>query len=126
MRMAENDYKVGKTSHVIPKGMVVLIPAYAIHHDPEYFPDPEKFDPERFSIENKKTRHPFSYLPFGEGPRNCIGLRFGYMQTRIGIIKSLVDFKYSTCEKTPKIITFDPKTTVLVSAGGLWLKIENV
>jgi cytochrome P450 family 6 len=41
--------------------------------DPEVFPDPERYDPERFSEENKKARHPFMYLPFGDGPKYCIG-----------------------------------------------------
>ena len=45
----------------------------SLHRDPEYFPDPEKFYPERFSDENKQKIVPFSYLPFGSGPRNCIG-----------------------------------------------------
>lgn len=105
---------------------MAMIPIFDFHHDPEYFPDPEKFDPERFTLENKKTRHQFSYLPFGEGPRNCIGLRFGYMQTRIGIIKSLLDYKYSTCEKTPKTIVFDPNNNFLSSKDGLWLRIEKI
>jgi cytochrome P450 family 6 len=51
----------------------VLLPILALHHDPKYYPDPERFDPERFSEEGKKTRPQFSYLPFGEGPRICIG-----------------------------------------------------
>jgi len=46
---------------------------YNLHHDPEYFPDPEKFDPERFNDENKKNIKPYTYLPFGSGPHNCIG-----------------------------------------------------
>lgn len=55
------------------RGSVIWCPMSAIHHDPDYFPNPEKFDPERFSDENKHQIVPGSYLPFGMGPRNCIG-----------------------------------------------------
>lgn len=49
------------------------VPIYAIHHDPQYFKDPETFNPERFSDDNKGDIRPFSFMPFGIGPRNCIG-----------------------------------------------------
>lgn len=55
------------------KGEGLNIPVMAIHRDPQYFPDPMKFDPERFSDERKHEIQPFTYLPFGLGPRNCIG-----------------------------------------------------
>lgn len=55
------------------KGEVVLIPVIGIHRDPKYYPNPDKFDPERFSDENKDKILPYSYMPFGVGPRNCIG-----------------------------------------------------
>lgn len=61
------------SGHVIDKGVRVLIPVWALHRDPQLFPDPEKFDPERFSEDNVASIKPFSYLPFGEGPRMCIG-----------------------------------------------------
>lgn len=53
--------------------MRVVIPIYGLHHDPDHYPDPETFNPDRFMDENKRTRHPYTYLPFGEGPRACIG-----------------------------------------------------
>jgi cytochrome P450 family 6 len=58
----------------IEEGTAILIPVYGLHYDPDYFPDPDKFDPERFSEKNKSKIKPFTYLPFGEGPRNCIGI----------------------------------------------------
>lgn len=61
---------------VIDKGTLVFVPVQAIQMDPEIFPDPEKFDPERFSIENKAKMHPCHWMPFGEGPRKCLGKYF--------------------------------------------------
>lgn len=55
------------------KGTVVFIPAQALHYDSDYFPQPHVFDPERFNYENKSKIVPYSYIPFGDGPRNCIG-----------------------------------------------------
>ena len=69
MRKASSDYKVPNTNLVIPKDTQVFIPAYAIQNDEVYYPNPKKFDPERFNDENKKNRNPMTYLPFGEGPR---------------------------------------------------------
>ena len=69
MRKTSNDYKVPNTRLVIPKDTQVLIPAYSIQNDEAHYPNPKKFDPERFNDENKRDRHPMSYLPFGEGPR---------------------------------------------------------
>lgn len=57
----------------IEKNVLIQIPVYGIHHDEKYFPDPEKFLPERFSEENKAFMDKDAYLPFGIGPRNCIG-----------------------------------------------------
>jgi cytochrome P450 family 6 len=57
----------------VEKGVQIVVPILGLHLDSKYYPDPESFDPERFSEEEKKKRPHFSYLPFGEGPRICIG-----------------------------------------------------
>lgn len=67
------DYNLPEYGLTIPKGTTVYWSIYGMHHDPEYFPDPERFDPDRFSAENKLNIKPYTYMPFGEGPRNCIG-----------------------------------------------------
>lgn len=67
------EYNDGEMKFKIEKGLSFWIPIYGLHHDPKYFPNPGKFDPERFSDENKANIVPGTYVPFGVGPRNCIG-----------------------------------------------------
>lgn len=66
-------YKIPNSDLVIEKDTPIYISVLGLHYDPEYFPDPEKYDPERFNEENKHKIPPFAYIPFGEGPRKCIG-----------------------------------------------------
>jgi cytochrome P450 len=62
-----------ENGHTIPPGCDVLLLIYQLHHDPKVWPQPEKFDPERFTAENSATRSPYSWVPFSAGPRNCLG-----------------------------------------------------
>ena len=73
VRKCTADYVLPEVNSTLEKGIRVFIPVYALHYDPEYFPQPEKFDPERFSAKYRSKVHPMSYLPFGNGPRICIG-----------------------------------------------------
>ncbi|KAH8301481.1 hypothetical protein KR059_004247, partial [Drosophila kikkawai] len=126
LRETNQSYQVPNTDVVIEKGTTVLIPVHNIHHDADIYPDPEKFDPSRFESEQIKTRHPFAYLPFGDGPRNCIGLRFGKMQAKIGIVSLLRHFKFGISKKTEIPLEMDPRSPTLSSKHGIHLKVERI
>jgi cytochrome P450 family 3 subfamily A len=83
------------------KGQVVGIPIYALHHDPDIYSSPEEFQPERFSDENKKKRDNEAYMPFGAGPRNCVGMRFALMEIKLMLSTVLTKYRFETCDKTP-------------------------
>lgn len=72
-RQCVEDYKIPETDVLLEKGTKVMIPIKNIHYNEKIYDDPEKFDPERFSAEKKQRRHQYAHIPFGEGPRICIG-----------------------------------------------------
>ncbi|KAJ6641330.1 putative cytochrome P450 6g2 [Pseudolycoriella hygida] len=108
---------------IIPKGMQVIVPIYAIQRDPENFPNPNEFDPERFSAENKNKIKPYTFMSFGMGPRACIGERFGLMQTKIGLINFFKNHTVQPSESTPKIMELEKRALVLQAKGGIMLNI---
>ncbi|XP_070556759.1 cytochrome P450 3A29-like [Ptychodera flava] len=92
----------------IPKGMYISVAANAIHHNPDIYPEPEKFIPERFTKEEKQKRHPYSWLPFGAGPRNCIAMRFALLDLKIGFVRIFTKYTFEPCAETeipPKLGT---------------------
>ncbi|XP_049519858.1 cytochrome P450 3A41-like isoform X2 [Dermacentor silvarum] len=103
-------------------GMCVDIPMAGIHHDSEYFPEPDKFNPERFMPENKDALMPFTYIPFGAGPRNCVGMRLGLIQVKITLACLLQHVKLETCPETPVPLKFKPGQLHPVFDGGLHLR----
>ena len=76
IRQTMQKYTIPGTKITLPFGTHVLISMRAIHMDPDIYPKPNVFDPERFSDNITKTRHPMTYMPFGAGPKNCIGKLF--------------------------------------------------
>ncbi|KAL7026342.1 hypothetical protein ACKWTF_013875 [Chironomus riparius] len=126
LRKASRDYKIRNSKLVIPKDSLVIIPIFSIHNDPKNYPEPEKFNPQRFNEENKAKRHPMAHIPFGNGPRNCIGDRFAMTQTKIALIQLLINFRFLKTNKTPDRIIFDAKHPVLSSAKPICLKVSEL
>ncbi|XP_013100111.2 cytochrome P450 6a8 [Stomoxys calcitrans] len=126
VRKALVDYKVANSPYTIEKGTVVIIPIDAIHHDAAIYPSPSEFIPERFAAEEIAKRHSMSWIPFGEGPRNCIGLRFGKMQAMVGLALLLRNFKFTLSAKTPVPLVYDEKAVVLTAKGGIYLNLEAI
>ncbi|XP_043641222.1 cytochrome P450 6a2 [Drosophila teissieri] len=126
-RKALNDYVVpGHEKFLIEKGTQVIIPACAYHRDEDLYPNPEAFDPERFSTEKVAARESVEWLPFGDGPRNCIGMRFGQMQARIGLAQIISRFRISVCDKTEIPLKYSPMSIVLGTVGGIYLRMERI
>ncbi|KAF7382503.1 hypothetical protein HZH68_015422 [Vespula germanica] len=71
--------------YVIPKNTILSIHVYGLHHDPEIWTNPEKFDPDRFSTDETQHRNPYSFLPFSAGPRNCIGQKYASLEQKLVI-----------------------------------------
>ena len=89
--------------HVIPKDTEVMLFVYRIHHNPEVWHDAEVFDPERFTSENSAGRHPFAFIPFSAGPRNCIGQRFAMLEEKVILSQLLRNFTITSHDKQEDI-----------------------
>ncbi|XP_047435259.1 cytochrome P450 3A27-like [Mugil cephalus] len=109
-RIAKETVKINGIQ--VPKGMTVMVPVYALHRDPELWPEPEEFRPERFSKENKPKINPYTYLPFGIGPRNCLGMRFALVMVKLAMVEVLQNYSFSVCEETEIPLQMNPKTFI--------------
>ncbi|KAB7505718.1 Cytochrome P450 9e2, partial [Armadillidium nasatum] len=96
---------------------------HSIHRDPRHYEDPEKFDPERFSQSAKSGRSPMVYLPFGSGPRNCIGWRFALMEAKVALVHILKDFVFIPSKKTQVPIVLERSSGLLKAIDGVWVRI---
>nr|AVL92878.1 CYP450 [Locusta migratoria] len=109
----------------LEEGTTVFVPVFGLHNDPQYFPEPQRFDPERFSEEEKAGRHPYVYLPFGEGPRNCIGMRLGLLQTKIGLAYLMSRYEVHRCDQTLVPMQFSTMSFVIMPISGIQLRLSK-
>jgi len=97
----------GGTDLRIKKGMTIVVPIWAANRNPEYFPDPDTFDPERFMPANKGKIHPYAVTTFGHGPRNCFGQRYSIQVLIFTAAKMLRHFTFKLHPEFDKI-TYTP------------------
>ncbi|XP_006997398.3 cytochrome P450 3A25 [Peromyscus maniculatus bairdii] len=121
-RVSKKDVEINGV--FIPKGTIVMVPTYPLHRDPEYWPEPEEFRPERFSKENKGSINPYVYLPFGNGPRNCIGMRFALISMKLAVVRVLQNFTLQPCEETEIPLKFS-RQPILQPENPIILKIVS-
>ncbi|XP_072937844.1 cytochrome P450 6B5-like [Epargyreus clarus] len=125
MRRCVRKYTIPNTDITIDDGVRIVVPLQAIHNDPQYFKNPTEFRPERFSPEESAQRHRFVYLPFGGGPRACVGERLGLMQSMAGLAAVLSKFTVSPAPETRRELLSDPRTTIVQNIiGGLPLRFN--
>ncbi|GFU65377.1 cytochrome P450 3A11 [Trichonephila clavipes] len=123
-RTADADYKLGEKDLTIEKGMTISIPVYCLHRDPKYYPEPEKFEPDRFTAEERAQRDPYTYLPFGAGPRNCIGMRFALMEAKVGLAYVIANFKIKKSPLTKEKLEFTLGQQGLLQAKEIIVDME--
>lgn len=109
----------------ISKGQNLLIPIYGLHRDPNYFPNPERFDPDRFSDENKTKIKPFTFLPFGAGPRMCVGARFAKFEAKLVLFHLILNFEIVPVEKTEIPLKIVKTGFFLLPKNGIWLGLKR-
>lgn len=103
-----------------------MIPSYAFNHDPDAWPEPSKYDPERFANITASEIHAKGFYPFGEGPKNCIGERFGKIQTKIALVMMIKHFKLSRSDKTIFPVKFNTNIALLAPKHPIYVKLERL
>jgi len=116
-RSLENDLYV--SGYLIPAGTVITLSPLSIHCNPDVWEDPMRFDPERFSTQNMQNRHPYAYVPFSAGSRNCIGQKFAELEEKV--VLSMIYHKYQVRHSGTEILPH--LDAVLRNFGPLLMKI---
>ncbi|XP_031629862.1 probable cytochrome P450 4aa1 [Contarinia nasturtii] len=120
-RKVTEDFRCGK--YTIPSGSNILIFPYATHRLSSIYPNPEHFDPERFSPKQCENRHPYAFIPFSAGPRNCIGYKFAFIEIKTVISTILREFELLPVEGKTKI---NPIFRITIRAsGGLHVQLKS-
>ncbi|KAM3960438.1 cytochrome P450 6B6-like [Aphomia sociella] len=126
MRECVRTTPIPELNITLDEGVRIFVPIQALQNDPQYFENPEEFRPERFSPEEFNDANKYVYLPFGTGPRACIGERLGLMQSLAGLAAILSCFNVEPAPETKRYPQVDPKSGIVQSiSGGLPLLFKE-
>jgi len=120
-RRAVADHEAG--SYLVPAGSLILVSQYVAHRDPRFWPDPERFDPERWTPEARAGRPQFAYFPFGGGPRRCVGEAFAWMEATL-ILATLAS-RWRMRPATGRAVETSPRITLRPGRGGVPVTLER-
>ncbi|XP_072938257.1 cytochrome P450 6k1-like [Epargyreus clarus] len=124
-RTATVDYKID--DHLtITAGTPVYVNAVGMHYNPDYYPEPDRFNPDRFLPENVGNIKPFTYMPFGEGPRSCIGKRFGLYKSRTSVAAIILNYEVRPIANTPRPSEVELEKNGLFLSPGEVLYVEFI
>ncbi|KAH8299509.1 hypothetical protein KR044_002001, partial [Drosophila immigrans] len=126
-RVCSKDYTLrnddGSVMFQFKKGDQIFVPIAGIQLDDRYFPNPHKFDPERFSDENKDKILPYTYIPFGTGPRICIGNRYALMTAKAMLYNLVLKYRIEKSSKTVKDLLKEATGFQLIPKNGYWVRL---
>lgn len=121
-RVAAQDCEV--LGQRIPAGAVLETAVGALHYNPEHWPNPENFNPERFTAEAQQRQQPYTYLPFGAGPRSCLGVRLGLLELKLTLLHVLRKFRFEACPETQVPLQLESKSA-LGPKNGVYIRIVS-
>jgi cytochrome P450 len=119
-RSAVEDDVIG--GYHIKAGQMMAVVPYAIHRHPDFWDNPEEFDPERFEGEHNKGRHSLAFMPFGAGQRQCIGKDFALMEGALILSQLAQRYTFIDVPERQPVAAFGP---TLATKDGMWLKIAK-
>ena len=110
--------------YVVKKGEYIWIPVYGVQHDPDHFPEPDKFNPDRFLDNPKQIMNSGAFLSFGLGPRMCIGNRFALLEAKTLLFHVFANCELKPCSKTTIPMKLSKQGFAMTADGGFWFDVQ--
>ncbi|XP_075167841.1 putative cytochrome P450 6u1 [Haematobia irritans] len=126
LRLTTKEYELPNSIFMLQEGNHLIIPTSAIHHDADYYPNPDKFDPEHFHSKNVQKRPQCAFLPYGLGPRACMAQHYIQQQMLICLVTLLQRYKFSPCAETIIPLTYDNAKVLRKPKKDIWLSMQKI